>query len=229
MLKFIDENDFVLVDTFQLCSDNSVEWSYISDSGSHTGVIYEGLVCTTSIQDGTTEVSTGFKNAKVGETPVLDEEGNPVLDDNGDPVTEPVYESQEQFETVPNMVDVEINVWDKLQELHADPDSPVTILPVPQSVLDEESLNTFRSSRATAIQTATVTTTAGNCYDANEIAQERMNRAITAASVAGMDDNDTLSWSLNSDPTGVMSTVTIADLKEAFVLSVQQMTTLMTR
>lgn len=216
-LKFINDSDFEKAEFFQLQADGSV----ITKHGNWSGVLWEGMTRTHQVQEGTTEVSTGFKDIKVGETPVLDEEGNPVM--------EPIFESQEQFEEIPNMVDVEINVWDKLQELHADPDSPVTILPIPQSVLDEESLNAFRDSRSSAIQTATVTTIAGNCYDANETAQERMNRAITAASVAGMVDTDELSWSLNTDPTGVMSTVTIADLKEAFVLAVQQMATLMER
>lgn len=224
-LKFIDETDFEKAEFFQLDSEGSIKTKH----GNWSGVIWPGMIRATSIQDGTKEESRGFKDIKTGESPVLDENGDPLVDENGNPVTEPVYESVEQFETVPNMVDVEINVWDKLQELHADPDSPVTILPVPQSVVDEESLNAFRGSRTSAIQTATVTTTAGNCYDANETAQERMNRAITAASMAGMVDTDELSWSLNTDPTGVMSTVTIADLKEAFVLAVQQMATLMER
>lgn len=224
-LKFIDESDFEKAEFFQLDSEGSIRTKH----GSWLGIIWPGMVRTTSTQEGDSQVSTGFKNVKTDDIPILDEEGNPVLDEEGNPVLEPVFESQEQFETVPNMVDVEINVWDKLWELHNDPDSPVTVLPVPQSVLDEESLNAFRGSRTSAIQTATVTTTAGNCYDANETAQERMNRAITAASMAGMVDTDELSWSLNTDPTGVMSTVTIADLKEAFVLAVQQMATLMER
>lgn len=144
-LKFIDENDFEKAEFFQLQADGSV----ITRHGNWNGVLWEGMTRSTSVQDGTTEVSTGFKDTKVGETPVLDDEGNPVLDEEGNPITEPVYESQEQFETVPNMVDVEINVWDKLWELHNDPDNPVTVLPVPIDPVKQEAkenINRLRDS-----------------------------------------------------------------------------------
>ena len=100
MLKFIDENDFLLVDTYKTNIDGSIAWTYDEgiDAPTHCGVIYAGMTRSYSEQTGTETVIVG-------------------QDENGDDITEeqPVFE------------EVTINVWDKLQELVAD--GTVTIEP----------------------------------------------------------------------------------------------------
>ena len=107
MLKFIDENDFALVDTYSENTDGSVSWIYDEGEGlpTHSGIIREGFTRTTQVQTGTT-------SAVVGQ------------DENGEDITEeqPIFE------------DVTIGVWTKLQELASN--GTITIQPVPQSELD---------------------------------------------------------------------------------------------
>ena len=71
MLTFIDENDFLLVETFQENTDGTVS---VACSG-WGGIIWPGFTRTTQVQTGTTPVVTG-------------------QDENGDDITEeqPVFE-----------------------------------------------------------------------------------------------------------------------------------------
>ena len=89
MLEFIDENDFLLVDTYKENEDGSVSWVYDEGEGlpTHSGVIREGFKRITPEQQGTEDVVVG-----------QDEEGNDITEEQ------------------PKMVDVEIDVWAKLLE-----------------------------------------------------------------------------------------------------------------
>lgn len=46
MLKFIDESDFLKVDTFKENEDGSVAWRWQDDDTTHSGVIFEGFTRT---------------------------------------------------------------------------------------------------------------------------------------------------------------------------------------
>lgn len=43
MLKFIDENDFLLVDKYKQNDDGSVNWTYKDDDTTHSGFLREGM------------------------------------------------------------------------------------------------------------------------------------------------------------------------------------------
>jgi hypothetical protein len=43
MLKFMDNNDFLLVDKYKQNDDGSVNWTYSDGATTHSGAIYEGL------------------------------------------------------------------------------------------------------------------------------------------------------------------------------------------
>jgi hypothetical protein len=43
MLKFIDENDFLLVDKYKQNDDGSVGWIFVDGEVTHSGAIYEGM------------------------------------------------------------------------------------------------------------------------------------------------------------------------------------------
>jgi hypothetical protein len=60
----------------------------------------------------------------------------------------------------------------------------------------------------------------GNQYDADETSISRMANAIIAAQE---EDVTALEWSLADTGTGVMTSVTLADIKEAHKLAVQNM------
>lgn len=69
----------------------------------------------------------------------------------------------------------------------------------------------FKAQRAEAVQNITVTTTAGNTFDGDEVSQGRMARAILA-----LQDGQTVSWVLHDntviDATGL-------ELREALALA----------
>jgi len=69
----------------------------------------------------------------------------------------------------------------------------------------------FKAQRAQAVQSLTVTTQAGNVFDADETSQTRMSRAITI-----MDDVETTVWVL-ADNTPIQATK--EELKEALRLA----------
>lgn len=85
----------------------------------------------------------------------------------------------------------------------------------------QKALEKFRASRQSQLDNAVVTTTAGNKYDADEVSIMRLTIAVTAA--AAQDENFIIEWSLADTGTGVMTDVTLADLREAQVLAAQNM------
>ena len=90
MLQFIDENDFLKVDTFKENEDGTVAWVWNEGEGlpTHSGIIREGFKRYTQEQQGTEDVVVG-----------QDDEGNDITEEQ------------------PVIVAVEIDVWGKFQEL----------------------------------------------------------------------------------------------------------------
>jgi len=124
MLKFIDENDFLLVENYKENEYGSVDWLYTSEDGKkHSGVIRQGFTRTKQVQTGTEIVITG-------------------QGENGDPVTEmqPVFETQT------------VDVWAKFCELRDN--GTITVQPLPQSELDaiaaEQDKQTERANKLNA-------------------------------------------------------------------------------
>lgn len=122
MLKFIDESDFMLVDTFKENEDGSIAWVYDEGEGlpTHSGIIREGFTREKQIQTGTETIVIG-----------QDDEGNDITEEQ------------------PIMVDVTIDVWGKLWELHNDSESPVVVAPVDLSLIKgdaKQQINTQRDS-----------------------------------------------------------------------------------
>ena len=93
----------------------------------------------------------------------------------------------------------------------------------------ENKFSEFKSTRANLLNSAVVTTQSGNKFDADEKAQVRMNNVINACTLAGYEDNFTLEWSLADTPSGVGTEITLSELKEAYILAVQNMSTLCIR
>lgn len=88
------------------------------------------------------------------------------------------------------------------------------------SIAQQEQVNQFKVNRQHLIDTAIVTTSLGNQYDADEQSISRMANAILAAQRRGVND---IKWSLADTPTGVMTDVTLADLEAAHELAVENM------
>lgn len=78
-----------------------------------------------------------------------------------------------------------------------------------------------RKSRLEALNAALVITALGNSYDADEVSIGRMSNAILAA--AGEADTYPMQWSLSDTASGVMTDITLADIKEAQRLAMQNM------
>jgi FPC/CPF motif-containing protein YcgG len=87
----------------------------------------------------------------------------------------------------------------------------------------EKATQQFRADRQHALDTAVVTSTLGNQYDADEQSMLRMGANIKAGELAGKQDADTVQWSLADTDTGVMNDVPFSDLKEAYVLAAANM------
>ncbi|ENN99817.1 MULTISPECIES: DUF4376 domain-containing protein [Pseudoalteromonas] len=104
MLKFINENDFLLVDRYKQNEAGSIGWIYNDGNAVHSGFIREGMTRTIQVPDGTEQV-------KVGEKIAIDSEGNQKLDDDGLPLFEPVYEEQPKYKTET------VDIWAKFQAL----------------------------------------------------------------------------------------------------------------
>lgn len=141
MLQFINEDDFLKVDTFKENEDGSVSWVWNEGEGlpTHSGVIREGFKRFAQEQQGTERVV-------VGKEPVLDEKGNPTYyDDTGEQIFEDITEEQ------PKIVDVEIDVWEKLWELHNDDSIEITVLPVDLGLLKANAKQVVNSQRDTLI------------------------------------------------------------------------------
>ena len=135
------ESDFLKVDTFKENEDGSVSWVWDEGEGlpTHSGIIREGFKRYTQEQQGTEEVV-------VGQNPVLDEEGNPTYyEDTGEQIFEDITEEQ------PKMVDVEIDVWGKLWELHNDYSVEITVLSVDLDLLKANAKQVVNSQRDSLI------------------------------------------------------------------------------
>lgn len=87
----------------------------------------------------------------------------------------------------------------------------------------EKETQQFRADRQQALDTAVITTTLGNQYDADEQSILRMGANIKAGELAGKQDDDMVQWSLADTDTGVMTDVLFSDLKDAYVLAAANM------
>lgn len=137
----------------------------------------------------------GFKSVEVGTDP-----------DTGEPVLE-------------NFIEVSLDIHQKLLDLADKGD--ITIHDEDPSLVQERAVDSFRASRQALVNSATVETSEGNVYDADEQSITRMmGRLLRIRDEA---DSYELQWSLNTDGTGIPSTVTKADLQEAYDLAVDQL------
>ena len=102
------------------------------------------------------------------------------------------------------------------KRITADADGkPVLTDPPPPSI--EQILLAKKAQRQAIVDAITVTTVTGNTFDGNEEAQSRMSRAIQTAEIAGIEST---TWVLANN---VPTLVTLPELKEALVLSMQAM------
>ena len=195
MLQFINENDFLKVDTFKENEDGSVSWVWDEGEGlpTHSGIIRDGFKRITQEQQGTEEVVVG-----------QDEEGNDITEEQ------------------PKMVDVEIDVWAKLLEKETSGEIFIQRLTAEDKdeLAQQQQIIQFKSHRQQQLDNAVVTTSNGNKYDADEQSISRIANAILAAQ---RKDLTNIQWSLADTPTGVMTDVTLADLEEAHELAVENM------
>lgn len=81
----------------------------------------------------------------------------------------------------------------------------------------EEILAEKKRQRQAIVDAITVTTSTGKVFDGNEDAQSRMSRAIQAAQIASIPST---TWVLANN---VPTVVTLTELQEALVLSMQSM------
>lgn len=163
MLKFIDDNDFLLVDKYKQNDDGSVSWVYNDGDATHSGFLRKGM-------------------ARI----------------DGD-------------ET--------IDVWGKLQSKIAS--KVISVEGKTQEELEAEQIEEFKASRELLISNSVVTTESGNKYDGDNSSIQKMANKILSYNYAGKLDSDTLEWSLADTGTGVMTTVTLEELKEAHHLAVE--------
>lgn len=132
MLKFINDNDFLLADSYRQNEGGSVSWVYDEGEGkyTHSGVIFDGLIREVQVQDGTESVLVGTKKVKIGQEsvlvgtePLLDSDGNVLLDENGEPQQQEVYEDMDIFndediyEDQPKYKTETVDIWAKFQAL----------------------------------------------------------------------------------------------------------------
>jgi hypothetical protein len=179
----------------------TIQFFTTNEDGSVTnGPIVKGRTRTRQVQIGTEQVESGSEQVENG----TDDKGNVIFETVITYITEPVFETETY------------SPWDEL--MLTEP----TIEPIPQSVLDAELVEAFKRSRQTAIANAVVTTEAGNQYDADETSVIRLGGAITR--YAGKAGTTKVFWSLADTATGFMSEVTLADLKEAHALAVDNIT-----
>lgn len=95
----------------------------------------------------------------------------------------------------------------------------------PQDQTTEQILAPYWGSlRSKILKEAKVTTTLGNQYDADEVSINRLTMAIVA--LASQDNAYSMPWSLANTGTGVMTLVTLGDLKEAQALAATNMSTI---
>lgn len=85
-----------------------------------------------------------------------------------------------------------------------------------EAIPDAPTRNQLKAERAIAVAAITATVTSGKTFDGDEQSQDRMARAIVGMQAAGA---TTITWTL-ADNTS--TSVTLADLTEALILSGQQ-------
>ena len=83
--------------------------------------------------------------------------------------------------------------------------------------LAAEALAAKKLIRQQLVDAITVTTSTGKVFDGNEDAQRRLNNAISVAAITG---ETSCTWVLANN---VPTTVTLAEIKEAFALAFQAM------
>lgn len=90
----------------------------------------------------------------------------------------------------------------------------------------ERAIAAFRAERAEAVEAATVTI-GGNIYNANERSIQRMTSAV----LAGVDESADLPlvWSLADTGPGVMTPITLGELRQALRAATEQMAALWAR
>jgi hypothetical protein len=126
-------------------------------------------------------------------------------------------EGVEIFETHPKFITQTFSPWDELDPML------VTWLIMPDYLAEQAeaaALATFKGTRQSLINTAIVDAN-GFIFDADEISIGRLANAILAA--FNESDSYVMQWSLADTATGVMTDVTLADLKLAHKLSVLNM------
>ena len=227
--------------TYKQIDEDTIQFFRTNENGSiSNGDIARGGTRTRQIQDGTEQVKIGTEEVQTGTQSTLsgteevqtgvesisigfDEEGvelfgdQPVFTTQDIFIDEPVYETQDIFETQPKFIDETFSPWDEL-----DP-TLVTWLDVPawQAQQDAEAaLQAFKATRQALVNTATVDAN-GFLFDADEIAIGRMANAILAAILEA--DTYPMKWSLADTATGVMTDVTLVDVKLAQKLAVLKM------
>jgi hypothetical protein len=92
-------------------------------------------------------------------------------------------------------------------------DAPVVVVPA----TPEQILAAKKADRQAIVDAIVVTVSSGKVFDGNEEAQSRMSRAIQTAEIAGIEST---TWVLANN---VPTVVTLPELKEALVLSMQAM------
>ena len=86
-----------------------------------------------------------------------------------------------------------------------------------------EETASFKESRQAALDSATITTSAGNTYDADEISITRMGETISAiekmvsnGTIESTDDYE-VNWIMADNETSVATSTTFDDLEEAYI------------
>lgn len=87
----------------------------------------------------------------------------------------------------------------------------------------EKELMEFKSNRANGLNTAVIEISTGKKFDADDKSQSRMSNTLAALNAANKLDTDTLEWSLADTGSGVRTEITVAELKEALILAVENM------
>tara|TARA_R110000851_G_scaffold223158_1_gene376079 strand:+ start:39 stop:614 length:576 start_codon:yes stop_codon:yes gene_type:complete len=182
--------------TYTQIEPDFIQTSETHENGSFTsGIIRRFETKTRQVQDGNEEVKVGTEQVQV----------------------ESEFETQDVFETQPKYISETYSPWDELnpelvqwldvEEWQAEQDS-------------ESNLQAFKSSRQLLINNATVDANEF-IFDADEISIGRLANAILAAMNEG--DDYIMQWSLADTSTGVMTDVTLSDLKLAHKLAVLNM------
>lgn len=90
-----------------------------------------------------------------------------------------------------------------------------------------ELLYNFKSERQRLLDTAVVTISTGKSFDADELSINRMVNAILAA--LSQDDSFIIKWSTADTGTGELVDCTLAELKEAHKLAMENMASIWSR